>query len=168
MDPMSLAIKYGWILIVVILVMVLEKLLLRYFFGTVIVSKDQIGIVNKKWVLLGKPSHAARRRDRGAERRGRLAGRYAGPGNPLWAVGVAVRRLRWRRLPPSTKTRSALWKRATASPFKRARAGQGGRLQLVPEHAAVSCQRRRARAADLGDSARNLPHQHGHVYRAAG
>ena len=53
MDPMSLAIKYGWILVVVVLVIVLEKLLLRYFFGTVIVSKDQIGIVNKKWVLVG-------------------------------------------------------------------------------------------------------------------
>lgn len=53
MDPMSLAIKYGWILAVVILVILLEKLLLRYFFGTVIVAKDQIGIVNKKWVLMG-------------------------------------------------------------------------------------------------------------------
>ena len=53
MDPMSFAIKYGWILIVVVLVILLEKLLLRYFFGTVIVSKDQIGIVNKKWVLMG-------------------------------------------------------------------------------------------------------------------
>jgi uncharacterized membrane protein YqiK len=53
MDPMSLAIKYGWILAVVILVFLLEKLILRYFFGTVIVAKDQIGIVNKKWVLMG-------------------------------------------------------------------------------------------------------------------
>ncbi len=53
MDMMSLAIKYGWILAVVILVILLEKLLLRYFFGTVIVNKDQIGIVNKKWVLMG-------------------------------------------------------------------------------------------------------------------
>jgi uncharacterized membrane protein YqiK len=53
MDLMSLAIKYGWILVVVILVILLEKLLLRYFFGTVIVAKDQIGIVNKKWVLMG-------------------------------------------------------------------------------------------------------------------
>jgi len=50
---MSLAIKYGWILAVVILVFLLEKLILRYFFGTVIVAKDQIGIVNKKWVLMG-------------------------------------------------------------------------------------------------------------------
>jgi len=53
MDPMSLAIRYGGILAVIILVILLEKLLLRYFFGTVIVSKDQIGIVNKKWVLMG-------------------------------------------------------------------------------------------------------------------
>jgi len=48
MDPMSLAIRYGGILAAIILVILLEKLLLRYFFGTVIVSKDQIGIVNKK------------------------------------------------------------------------------------------------------------------------
>ena len=53
MDPMSLAIRYGGILAAIILVILLEKLLLRYFFGTVIVSKDQIGIVNKKWVLVG-------------------------------------------------------------------------------------------------------------------
>ena len=53
MDLMSLAMKYGWILAVVILVLVLEKLILRYVFGTVIVAKDQLGIVNKKWVLMG-------------------------------------------------------------------------------------------------------------------
>jgi uncharacterized membrane protein YqiK len=53
MDPMSLAIRYGGILAAVILVILLEKMLLRYFFGTVIVAKDQIGIVNKKWVLMG-------------------------------------------------------------------------------------------------------------------
>jgi len=31
-----------------------HKAILRIFFGTVIVSKDEIGIVNKKWVLFGK------------------------------------------------------------------------------------------------------------------
>src|SRR5208337_3165924 len=54
MDLMSLAMKYGWILGAFILVILLHKVLLRYFFGTVIVSKDQIGIVNKKWVLFGR------------------------------------------------------------------------------------------------------------------
>jgi uncharacterized membrane protein YqiK len=49
-DPV---VKYGWIL-VVILVILLQKLILRAFFGTVIVAKDEIGIVNKKWVLVGK------------------------------------------------------------------------------------------------------------------
>ncbi|HEY6848327.1 MAG TPA: hypothetical protein VI320_19265, partial [Terracidiphilus sp.] len=49
-DPV---VKYGWIL-VVILIILLQKLILRAFFGTVIVSKDEIGIVNKKWVLMGK------------------------------------------------------------------------------------------------------------------
>ncbi|HTW80984.1 MAG TPA: SPFH domain-containing protein [Terracidiphilus sp.] len=53
MDPMSLAMKYGWILVALILVILLHKVLLRYLFGTVIVSKDQIGIVNKKWVIFG-------------------------------------------------------------------------------------------------------------------
>jgi uncharacterized membrane protein YqiK len=49
-DPV---VKYGWAL-VLILILVLHKVILRAFFGTVIVSKDEIGIVNKKWVLVGK------------------------------------------------------------------------------------------------------------------
>lgn len=53
MDYYVLLARYGWIL-VVLLVILLHKAVLRYLFGTVIVSKDQIGIVNKKWVLFGK------------------------------------------------------------------------------------------------------------------
>ena len=49
-DPV---VKYGWVL-VLILILILHKVILRAFFGTVIVSKDEIGIVNKKWVLVGK------------------------------------------------------------------------------------------------------------------
>jgi uncharacterized membrane protein YqiK len=49
-DPV---VKYGWAL-VLILILLLHKMILRVFFGTVIVSKDEIGIVNKKWVLFGK------------------------------------------------------------------------------------------------------------------
>jgi uncharacterized membrane protein YqiK len=49
-DPV---IKYGWVL-VLILIVILHRAILRIFFGTVIVSKDEIGIVNKKWVLVGK------------------------------------------------------------------------------------------------------------------
>ncbi|HUD13492.1 MAG TPA: SPFH domain-containing protein [Terracidiphilus sp.] len=49
-DPV---IRYGWVLIL-ILILLLHKAILRAFFGTVIVSKDEIGIVNKKWVLVGK------------------------------------------------------------------------------------------------------------------
>ena len=49
-DPV---IKYGWVLLLV-LILLLHKAILRVFFGTVIVSKDEIGIVNKKWVLFGK------------------------------------------------------------------------------------------------------------------
>ncbi len=49
-DPL---IKYGWVL-ALFLIVVLHKAILRIFFGTVIVSKDEIGILNKKWVLFGK------------------------------------------------------------------------------------------------------------------
>jgi uncharacterized membrane protein YqiK len=45
--------KYGWAL-ALLLILLLHKAILRAFFGTVIVSKDEIGIVNKKWVLVGK------------------------------------------------------------------------------------------------------------------
>jgi uncharacterized membrane protein YqiK len=53
MDYYGLLARYGWIL-VVLLVILLHKAVLRYLFGTVIVAKDQIGIVNKKWVVFGK------------------------------------------------------------------------------------------------------------------
>ncbi|MGO9338965.1 MAG: SPFH domain-containing protein [Terracidiphilus sp.] len=49
-DPV---IRYGWIL-VVFLILILYRAIMRAFFGTVIISKDEIGIVNKKWVLVGK------------------------------------------------------------------------------------------------------------------
>jgi uncharacterized membrane protein YqiK len=45
--------RFGW-LIVLLLVVLFFKAFLRVFLGTVIVAKDEIGIVNKKWVLLGK------------------------------------------------------------------------------------------------------------------
>ena len=55
MDPstIDLVLKYGWV-VVLILALVLHRVVLRVFFGTVIVSEDEIGIVNKKWVLFGK------------------------------------------------------------------------------------------------------------------
>ncbi len=46
-------IRFGW-LIVLLLAVLFFKVFLRVFLGTVIVAKDEIGIVNKKWVLLGK------------------------------------------------------------------------------------------------------------------
>ncbi len=51
MDEMLL--HYGW-LIALVLILVCYKLILRLVFGMVIVAKDEIGIVNKKWVLLGR------------------------------------------------------------------------------------------------------------------
>jgi uncharacterized membrane protein YqiK len=50
---MEWLVNYWWVLVIV-LACVLYKQLLRVFFGTVIIPKDAIGIVNKKWVLLGK------------------------------------------------------------------------------------------------------------------
>ncbi len=52
-DTYALVLHYGWI-VLVLLGLLLYKAVLRVVFGTVIVSKDQIGIVNKKWVLVGK------------------------------------------------------------------------------------------------------------------
>jgi uncharacterized membrane protein YqiK len=49
----DLLVRYGWI-VALVLILLLHKAILRIFFGTVIVSQDQIGIVNKKWVLFGK------------------------------------------------------------------------------------------------------------------
>jgi len=49
----DLLIRYGWV-IALILVLILHKMVLRVFFGTVIVSETQIGVVNKKWVIFGK------------------------------------------------------------------------------------------------------------------
>jgi uncharacterized membrane protein YqiK len=53
MDAFEMLGRYGW-LVALVFIIVLHKLVLRYFFGTIIVTKDQIGIVNKKWVLFGK------------------------------------------------------------------------------------------------------------------
>jgi uncharacterized membrane protein YqiK len=53
MDYYGLFVRYGWILLV-FLAVILHKAILRYWFGTVIVPKDQIGIVNKRWVLFGQ------------------------------------------------------------------------------------------------------------------
>jgi uncharacterized membrane protein YqiK len=50
---MEFLIRFGW-LIALVLVVLFLKPFLRYFMGTVIVAKDQIGIVNKKWVIFGK------------------------------------------------------------------------------------------------------------------
>jgi uncharacterized membrane protein YqiK len=49
----GLLVRYGWILLL-ILIAIFHQIVLRVFFGTIIVSKDEIGIVNKKWVLFGK------------------------------------------------------------------------------------------------------------------
>jgi uncharacterized membrane protein YqiK len=50
---MNYVFRFGWI-IALLLIVLLHKAILRYFLGTVIVAKDQIGIVNKKWVIFGK------------------------------------------------------------------------------------------------------------------
>ena len=50
---LDLLAKYGWVLALVLLA-ALHRVILRVFFGAVIISKDSMGIVNKKWVLFGK------------------------------------------------------------------------------------------------------------------
>ena len=52
MDFYGLIAHYWWIL-ALILIILFHKVVLRTVFGTVIVAKDQIGIVNKRWVLFG-------------------------------------------------------------------------------------------------------------------
>lgn len=49
----ALAAKYGWV-IAILLIIFFHKAILRILFGTVIISKDDVGIVNKEWVLFGK------------------------------------------------------------------------------------------------------------------
>jgi len=45
--------RYGWI-VALLLIFAFYKVVLRVFFGAVIIGKEEIGIVNKRWVLLGK------------------------------------------------------------------------------------------------------------------
>jgi len=52
MNGLEVAERYGWI-IAVILIAVFYKVVLRVLFGTVIIAKEEIGIVNRKWVLFG-------------------------------------------------------------------------------------------------------------------
>lgn len=42
------------IVILLVLVALFHKQMLMLFFGTVIIAKDEVGIVNKKWVMVGK------------------------------------------------------------------------------------------------------------------
>ena len=49
----DLLVRYGWIF-ALILIVLFHKAVLRIFFGTVIVSETEIGVVNKKWVIFGK------------------------------------------------------------------------------------------------------------------
>lgn len=85
---MDLLAKYGWVLALIIIV-ALHKLILRIFFGTVIVSKDEIGIVNKKWVLFGKnrelPGGAIIALNGEAGLQADTLTR-----NPFWTLGLAI------------------------------------------------------------------------------
>ena len=87
---MELLVKYGWVLVLIIIV-ALHKMVLRIFFGTVIVSKDEIGIVNKKWVLFGKYRELPGGAIIALNGEAGSTGRHARPGNPFWTLGVAIR-----------------------------------------------------------------------------
>ncbi len=46
MDIIGLLFRYGWI-VIVLLAIAFHKQMLMLFFGTVIIAKDEVGIVNK-------------------------------------------------------------------------------------------------------------------------
>lgn len=52
-DPIHLIVSYGWIPLVALAIL-LHRAFLRAFTGTVIVANDEIGIVTKKWSVVGK------------------------------------------------------------------------------------------------------------------
>src|SRR3954471_11948894 len=53
MNISQLILTYGWI-VILILSAILYKLILRFLFGMVIVPENRIGLVTKKFVLVGK------------------------------------------------------------------------------------------------------------------
>lgn len=52
MDFFSLVATWGWV-VVILLLLVLYRLVLRFLFGMVIVPEDRIGLITKKFVLVG-------------------------------------------------------------------------------------------------------------------
>src|SRR5262252_9658552 len=52
MDPVALLTTYWWV--VVILLLLLGRVVVLRIFGVVIIPEDSIGIVNKKYVVVGK------------------------------------------------------------------------------------------------------------------
>lgn len=50
---LSLLLKFGWVLVPLLLI-VFYKFTLRFFFGVVIIPEDKIGLVTKKFVLFGE------------------------------------------------------------------------------------------------------------------
>jgi uncharacterized membrane protein YqiK len=52
MDPVALIVSYWWVIL--ILVLILGRELVLRIFGVVIIPEDSIGIVNKKFVVVGK------------------------------------------------------------------------------------------------------------------
>jgi len=140
-------VKYGWILLLILIVL-LHKAILRIFFGTVIVSKDEIGVVNKKWVLFGKnrtlPDGAivALNGEAGLQADTLAPGIHFG----LWAWQFAVS-----KVPFTTIDKGHIG-------IVEAR---DGREQFVPGCAGIPGPGRGAWSADLHHSAGNLPDQHG-------
>src|SRR5690349_19622112 len=53
MDALNFILTYWWIL-VVLLFLLFYKFILRVFFGMVIIPENRIGLVTKKFVLVGK------------------------------------------------------------------------------------------------------------------
>jgi uncharacterized membrane protein YqiK len=153
-DPV---VRYGWIL-VLILIVILYRAILRAFFGTVIISKDEIGIVNKKWVLVGKyrtlPDGAivALNGEAGLQADTLAPGIHFG----LWAWQYQVSKVPFTTI---DKTHIGIVEARDGHPLS------GGRVlartvECIPRCARLLDAWRRTRAADLHHSAGNLSHQH--------
>src|ERR1700754_3388277 len=52
----SMLIKWGLIIGIPLLLVIMYRLVLRVFFGVIIVPEDRIGLVTKKFVLVGRQS----------------------------------------------------------------------------------------------------------------
>ena len=155
----SLFEKYGWI-IALLLIVIFYKVVLRVFFGAVIIAKEEIGIVNKRWVCSARTARCPTAPSSPSTAKPACRptpSRPASTSDSGLAVHRLPRALHHHRQGPHRHRRSP--RRSCRFPDGRVLAPRGG-LQLLPGCARVPRRRRRARPADLHHPAGHLPHQH--------